>query len=205
MQPFTSIDGIAAPLPLENVDTDKILPAAFLRTVSREGLGGALFWPLRQTPDFALNHAPWNRAEILVALDNFGCGSSREHAPWALLDFGIRCVIAPRIADIFSNNCCKNGILPITLDRAIVEHLIGLCTDPEQARMRVDLVQQCVETADGRSYRFEIDAGRKADLLAGTDEIARAMAQENEIAQFERGQRARAAWIADTRIDATIF
>lgn len=171
MQPFTHLDAIAAPLPLANVDTDKILAGRFLKTISREGLGEKLFWSLRQDPAFVLNCAPWSDAAILLALDNFGCGSSREHAPWALLDFGIRCVIAPSIADIFYNNCFKNGILPIVLPKGEIARLIALAQHPATARFHVDLPAQLVRPATGSPILFEIDARRKRDLMEGVDEI----------------------------------
>lgn len=200
MKPFVSLDAIAAPLPIANVDTDKILSARFLKTISREGLGDGLFWVMRQDPAFVLNNAPWDEAGIIVALDNFGCGSSREHAPWALLNFGIRCIIAPSIADIFYNNCCKNGILPIVLPEASVQRLLGLARNPDKARMQVDLVAQTVTSCDGISQGFEIDAQRKHDLLHGVDDVARSLEQEAEIAQFEAQRRVRAPWIGETAI-----
>lgn len=198
MQPFSCVDAIAAPLPIENVDTDKILPGQFLKTITRAGLGKVLFWTLRQDPAFVLNSAPWDTAKILIALDNFGCGSSREHAPWALLDFGITCVIAPQIADIFYNNCFKNGILPVILPPEAVSHLLTLATNPVTAQLRVDLPSQTVTASDGSIYHFTIDPARKADLLAGVDEIARALDRTDAIAAFEVQQAAFAPWIGDT-------
>lgn len=200
MKSFTSLDAIGAALPVENIDTDKILPGQFLKTISREGLGDYLFWTLRQDADFILNHAPWNEAKILIALDNFGCGSSREHAPWALLDFGISCIIAPQIADIFYNNCFKNGILPICLPRDDIMQLIALTQRAETARLTVDLPSQSVTASDGQIFSFAIDRARKADLLAGTDEISRAMANEGAISAFENQQQEISPWIADTRL-----
>lgn len=195
MQPFTRLDAIAAPLPIANVDTDKILAGRFLKTITRQGLGDKLFWSLRQNPDFALNRAPWSGAAILVALDNFGCGSSREHAPWALLDFGIRCVIAPRFADIFYSNCFKNGILPIVLSHAQVDRLMALASDPERARMKVDLIGQTVASADGRVESFEIDGQRKSDLIHGVDEIGRTLGSGTKIDAFEARHRSSQSWI----------
>lgn len=195
MQPFRRIDAIAAPLPMENVDTDKILAGRFLKTISREGLGEKLFWSLRQDPQFVLNRAPWDKAEILVALDNFGCGSSREHAPWALLDFGIRCIIAPSFADIFHNNCIKNGILPVTLDAPVVHHLISLLADPEQSGMIVDLETQTVVAGDGLSLCFEIDPAQRRDLLDGSDEIDKSLRYDASIASFEACRSEQAPWI----------
>ncbi len=197
MQPFTRLTAVAAPLPLTNVDTDKILAGRFLKTITRQGLGEKLFWTMRQEPDFMLNRAPWDKAGILVALDNFGCGSSREHAPWALLDFGIRCIIAPSIADIFYNNCFKNGILPVMLPGPVVNRLIRLASDPATAEMTVDLAAQTVEPAGGPAIRFRVDARRKQDLLAGVDEIGRAMEREDDIAAFEARRRRERPWVAD--------
>ncbi|KAF1697278.1 3-isopropylmalate dehydratase small subunit [Pseudoxanthomonas jiangsuensis] len=191
MMPFTRLDAVAAPLPLVNVDTDKILPAPFLKTISRTGLGKGLFHSLRSEPDFILNHAPWDQAGILVALDNFGCGSSREHAPWALLDFGIRCVIAPSIADIFYNNCCKNGILPIVLPHTDIDRLMALATDPATATLSVDLAQQTVRATTGLALPFVIDAQRKQDLLQGVDDIARSLTREADIAAYEHAMDSR--------------
>lgn len=195
MQPFTRLDAIAAPLPIANVDTDKILAGRFLKTITRQGLGDKLFWSLRQNPDFVLNRAPWSGAGILVALDNFGCGSSREHAPWALLDFGIRCVIAPRFADIFYSNCFKNGILPIVLSHAQVDRLMALASDPQRARMKVDLIGQTVASADGRVEGFEIDGQRKSDLIDGVDEIGRTLGGGTKIDAFEARHRTSQSWI----------
>jgi 3-isopropylmalate/(R)-2-methylmalate dehydratase small subunit len=197
MQPFTSLDAIAAPLPLANVDTDKILAGRYLKTITREGLGDKLFWSLRQEPDFVLNCAPWNHAGILVALDNFGCGSSREHAPWALLDFGIRCIIAPSIADIFYNNCFRNGILPVVLPSEDVHRLIDLTSNPATARVTVDLVTQTVAPADGSVMVFNVDTRRKEDLLNGVDEISRAIGEEVKISAFEARRHAERPWVAD--------
>ncbi|BBD98418.1 3-isopropylmalate dehydratase small subunit [Sphingobium amiense] len=197
MERFTRLSAVAAPLPMSNVDTDKILAGRFLKTTKRQGLGDKLFWSLRQEPDFILNRAPWDRAGILIALENFGCGSSREHAPWAMLDFGIRCVIAPSIADIFYNNCFKNGILPITLPETVVRRLMRVVSDPATAHMSVDLVAQTVEPAGGPAIRFQVDARRKQDLLAGVDEIARATDRAPDIEAYEAWRRKERPWIAD--------
>jgi 3-isopropylmalate/(R)-2-methylmalate dehydratase small subunit len=202
MTPFTFLDAIAAPLPLANVDTDKILAARFLKTISREGLGRALFDTLRRDPDgneresFVLNRPPWTEAGILIALDNFGCGSSREHAPWALLDFGFRCVIAPSFADIFYNNCFKNGILPIVLPLDQVEALIALAGNAETARMQIDLPAQEIR-AGGLQLPFAIDPRRKQDLLDGADETARSLTYQDQIARFEAAVRARRPWVPE--------
>jgi len=194
MQPFTRLTAVAAPLPISNIDTDMIVPARFLTTITRAGLGAALFATQRTDPHFVLNRAPWSSARIIVALDNFGCGSSREHAPWALVDFGIRCVIAPSIADIFYNNCFKNGILPIVLPPAQVEALIACISNPDTAEMTIDLPTQTI-TAAGRRFAFAIDAERKAALLEGADDIVRSLAYESEIVRHE-DQRARLArWL----------
>ncbi|WP_340314924.1 3-isopropylmalate dehydratase small subunit [Rhizorhabdus argentea] len=184
MKPFINLDAVAAPLPLANVDTDKILAGRFLKTISREGLGDKLFWSLRQDPGFVLNQLPWRNAGILITLDNFGCGSSREHAPWALLDFGIRCIIAPRFADIFYNNCFKNGILPIMLSETTVDRLMAIASDPETARMSINLVDQTIQSAAG-VMTFDVDAGRKADMIGGIDEISRSLDQRSAIDAFE--------------------
>lgn len=199
MKSFAKLTAISAALPIENIDTDKILPGQFLKTISREGLGEFLFWTLRQDPSFILNRAPWNEAKILIALDNFGCGSSREHAPWALLDFGISCVIAPQIADIFYNNCFKNGILPIQLPRDDINHLMALAENSETATLRIDLMDQSVTAADGRVYHFEVDSARKADLLAGADDISRTLDKDADISAFEAAQQRDCPWAADTR------
>ena len=162
MQPFTTLTGIAAPLPIPNVDTDKIIPARFLKTIKRSGLGKNLFDAMRyrpdgsENPDFILNREPYRRAEILIGGPNFGCGSSREHAPWALLDFGIRCVIAPDFADIFHNNCFKNGILPIRLPQEICDRLMEDATLGANARLTVELERQVVVRPNGEEIRFEL-------------------------------------------------
>jgi len=192
---LTELRGVAAPLRLANVDTDKILPSRFLKTVRRSGLGAALFDSLRHNPDgsinpdFILNREPWSRAIVLVALANFGCGSSREHAPWALLDFGIRCVIAPSFADIFHENCFKNGILPVALSRDEVGSLLEWIERPAQAELSVDLPRQTVRRCDAVSYHFNIDPCRKTALLQGQDEISRSLEHEVAIAAFEERRR----------------
>jgi len=196
MQPFTRIEAIAAPLAMANVDTDKILAGQFLKTITREGLGEKLFWSLRQNPDFVLNRSPWNEAKILVTLDNFGCGSSREHAPWALLDFGIRAIIAPSFADIFYNNCFKNGILPVELNETVVLQLLRLASDPARAQIAVDLENQLANPDGGPSIRFQVDPRRRSDLLNGVDEIDKAIQQASQIEQFENQARSIAPWIS---------
>lgn len=193
MRKFTTLRGIAAALPLANVDTDKILPGSFLKTISREGLGRNLFHAMRfdvdgaERPDFVLNRSPWRNASILIALDNFGCGSSREHAPWALADFGICCIIAPSFADIFYNNCFKNGILPIVLDRTQVDMLLALASDPSTAQMSVDLPAQQLLPENSAPIEFAISLGRKETLLLGLDEIGATLALADQIDRWETG------------------
>ncbi|PQZ84810.1 MULTISPECIES: 3-isopropylmalate dehydratase small subunit [unclassified Brevundimonas] len=190
MRAFTTLDAVAAALPIANIDTDKLVPGRFLKGVTRAGLGRILLHPLRfdaddqPRADFVLNQPPWDQAGILIALDNFGCGSSREHAPWALLDFGIRCVIAPSFADIFRNNCLKNGILPLVLPAADCLALMDLARDPATARFSVSLPDQTV-TAGGRVWSFDIGAADKTKLLEGQDEIDLALARLPEIERFE--------------------
>jgi 3-isopropylmalate/(R)-2-methylmalate dehydratase small subunit len=206
MQPFTSLTGIAAPLPLDNVDTDKIIPARFLKTIKRSGLGVHLFDTLRydetgaERPDFVLNQAPYRDATILITGQNFGCGSSREHAPWALLDFGIRCVIAPDFADIFYNNCCKNGILPVRLPRAICDQLMADAGMGGNARITVDLRDQVVVRPDGTRIAFELDAHRREMLLEGQDEIGQTLARGPAIDRFESERRARLPWLPEIAV-----
>jgi 3-isopropylmalate/(R)-2-methylmalate dehydratase small subunit len=202
--PFRTLTGIAAPLPLANVDTDMILPAAFLKTTSRQGLGRGLFHNLRKDaeghprPGFILNRAPWTGAQILVTLDNFGCGSSREHAPWALLDFGIRCIIAPSFADIFHGNCFKNGMLPIVLPRTRIDTLLADAGDPAAATLTVDLAAQRIVRANGAALPFTIDPQRRARLLAGVDDIAYALGFRETIGRHETDVRATQPWLART-------
>lgn len=197
VQPFTHLDAIAAPLPLANVDTDKILAGRFLKTISRDGLGEKLFWTLRQDPAFVLNRAPWREAGILIALDNFGCGSSREHAPWALLDFGIRCVIAPSIADIFYNNCFKNGILPIVLPEDEVMRVMDLAQEPATARLNVNLPAQTIDPVCGPPIHFDIDARRKRDLIDGVDEIGDTLTKIDAIRDQQRQTEHSRPWLVD--------
>jgi 3-isopropylmalate/(R)-2-methylmalate dehydratase small subunit len=200
MTPFTTLSAIAAPLPIMNVDTDMIIPKQFLKTIKRTGLGIHLFDEMRYTPegaelpDFVLNRPAYRSAQILLSGDNFGCGSSREHAPWALLDFGIRCVIAPSFADIFYNNCFKNGILPLVLPRETVDTLIQQATQHPETPITVDLAAQTVDAA-GASHRFEIDPFRKECLLNGYDDIGLTLKQADAITQFEQTQRAATPWL----------
>lgn len=192
MDKFTTLTGIAAPMPLVNIDTDMIIPKQFLKTIQRSGLGKNLFDEMRYTPageeiaDFVLNQPAWRKAEIIVAGDNFGCGSSREHAPWALLDFGIRCVISTSFADIFYNNCFKNGILPIVLPQEAVDVLMADARKGANARMTVDLPAQTVTTSDGQSFAFEIDAFKKHCLLNGLDDIGLTLEKATAIDAFEK-------------------
>jgi 3-isopropylmalate/(R)-2-methylmalate dehydratase small subunit len=208
MEPFRRLTGIAAPLPVANIDTDMILSAAFLKTVSRAGLGRGLFHAWRfdgdgaERPDFVLNREPWRRAAILITLDNFGCGSSREHAPWALLDFGVRCVIAPSFADIFYGNCFKNGILPIRLGRPDADLLMQDARDPRTATLAIDLEAQTI-TRQGGALTFDIDAQRRERLLNGMDDIADALRFGAAIAAHEETVRADRPWLADARLART--
>ncbi|OYX24841.1 MAG: 3-isopropylmalate dehydratase small subunit [Rhodobacterales bacterium 32-66-7] len=191
MTPFTTLTGIAAPMPLVNIDTDMIIPKQFLKTIARTGLGKNLFDEMRYTqdgaeiPEFVLNQPAWRRAEIIVAGDNFGCGSSREHAPWALLDFGIRCVISTSFADIFYNNCFKNGILPVVLPPEAVAHLMDDAKKGENARISVDLANQTVTAADGVVFAFEVDAFKKHCLLHGLDDIGLTLEKAASIDAYE--------------------
>ena len=191
MRRFEILTAIAAPLPLVNVDTDKILPARFLKTIRREGLGNALFHTMRfdsagrESMNFILNRLPWRNAQILIAGDNFGCGSSREHAPWALTDFGFRCLIAPSFADIFCNNCIKNGLLPITLQAKLVERLLADSAAPDMATLSIDLPRQRISRVDGLSISFDIAPERKRALLLGLDDIAETLQFASQIAAYE--------------------
>ena len=201
MQAFTTLTGVAAPLPLANVDTDKIIPARFLKTIKRTGLGIHLFDTLRydgageERPEFVLNQPAYRGAEVLISHENFGCGSSREHAPWALLDFGIRCVIAPSFADIFHGNCLKNGILPIALPRAVCDQLMEDAALGGNARVTVDLQQQMVIRPNGEEIPFEIDAFRKHTLLNGLDDIGQTMQRGAAIDAFEARRVTEADWM----------
>lgn len=193
MQPFERLVGVAASLPLINIDTDKILAGQFLKTTSRAGLGVHLFHAMRydasgrERTDFILNQDPWRRASILITGENFGCGSSREHAPWALLDFGIRCIIAPNFADIFYNNCFKNGILPVVLGAEAVESLNADACDPARARMMIDLPGQAVTRSNGEVFTFKVDPDRKQALLEGRDEIGQSLGAIDDILAWETG------------------
>ena len=201
MQKFTTLTGVAAPLPMINVDTDMINPKLHLKTIKRTGLGKALFEEMRYTtdgkekPDFVLNKPAYRKAQILVAGDNFGCGSSREHAPWALLDFGIRCVIAPSFADIFYNNCFKNGILPIKVSEEDLDKLMDDASRGANATLSVDLEKQEIRGPDGGMITFEVDSFRKQCLLNGWDDIGLTMRAEDKISSFEKQQHTQAPWL----------
>ena len=202
MDKFTKLTGVAAPMPLINVDTDMIIPKQFLKTIQRSGLGKNLFDEMRydeegnENPDFVLNKPAYRKAQILVAGENFGCGSSREHAPWALLDFGIRCVIAPSFADIFFNNCFKNGILPIVLPQEQVDLLMDDAARGSNAVVSVDLESQVITGPDGGSIGFEVDPFRKHCLLNGLDDIGLSMEKAGAIDAFEARMASAHPWQA---------
>ncbi|MCH9020324.1 MAG: 3-isopropylmalate dehydratase small subunit [Proteobacteria bacterium] len=201
MKKFTTFTGIAAPVPAINMNTDKIIPARFLKTIKRSGLGVSLFKDLRfdpdgsEKPDFVLNQAPFRDAAILLVGENFGCGSSREHAPWALLDFGIRCVIGPSFADIFYNNAFKNGLLLITLPQAEVDALMEDAGRGANARLTVDLENQRITRAGGAAIAFEIDPFRRHCLLNGLDDIGLTLAKADKIDAYEARQRVARPWL----------
>jgi 3-isopropylmalate/(R)-2-methylmalate dehydratase small subunit len=201
MQKFTTLTGVAAPFALINVDTDMIIPKQFLKTIKRTGLGKSLFYELRydekgsERPDFVLNKPAYRKAQILVAGDNFGCGSSREHAPWALLDFGIRCVISTSFADIFYNNCFKNGILPIVVSAEDLKKLMDDAERGANATLTIDLPAQEIRGPDGGVIRFDIDPFRKHCLINGLDDIALTMEKATDIDVFEKGQSERRPWL----------
>jgi 3-isopropylmalate/(R)-2-methylmalate dehydratase small subunit len=200
MQKFTTLTGIAAPMPLVNIDTDMIIPKQFLKTIQRSGLGKNLFDEMRYTqdgqeiPDFVLNQPAYRKTEILIAGDNFGCGSSREHAPWALLDFGIRCVISTSFADIFYNNCFKNGILPIVMPQDVVDVLMADARKGANARVTVDLPSQTVTTSDGQSFPFDVDPHRKHCLLNGLDDIGLTLEKAASIDSYEKSLATLRPW-----------
>ena len=202
MEKFTTLTGIAAPLKMINVDTDMVIPKQFLTTIDRSGLGRGLFFEMRfnsdgnENPDFVLNKPPYREAKILVAGENFGCGSSREHAPWALLDFGITCVIASSFADIFYNNCFKNGILPIKLPKEDVEKLLDDADRGANATLTIDLENQTISGPDGGKITFELDGFKKHCLLNGLDDIALTMENEGKITDFEEGHKTTQPWLA---------
>ena len=200
MQKFITLTGIAAYLPMINVDTDMIIPKQYLKTIKRTGLGTGLFAELRYDeqgnllPDFVLHKPPYDQAVILITGENFGCGSSREHAPWALLDFGIRCIVAPSFADIFYNNCFKNGILPITLPQAEIDKLIDDASRGANAVLTVDLERQEIRGPDGGKIHFDIDPFRKRCLIEGLDDIGLTLEKADAINAFEHQARAARPW-----------
>jgi 3-isopropylmalate/(R)-2-methylmalate dehydratase small subunit len=200
MDKFTTLTGVAAPMPLVNIDTDMIIPKQFLKTIQRSGLGKNLFDEMRYTqdgkeiPEFVLNQPAYRKAEIIVAGDNFGCGSSREHAPWALLDFGIRCVISTSFADIFFNNCFKNGILPVVLPQEAIDVLMDDARKGANARITVDLESQTVTASDGTSFHFEVDAFKKHCLMNGLDDIGLTMEKASAIDSFEKKNATLRPW-----------
>jgi 3-isopropylmalate/(R)-2-methylmalate dehydratase small subunit len=200
MEKFTTLTGIAAHLPMINVDTDMIIPKQYLKTIKRTGLGEGLFAELRYDeegrplPDFVLHKPPYTDAKILIAGENFGCGSSREHAPWALLDFGFRCIVAPSFADIFYNNCFKNGILPIVLPQSEIDKLIDDAARGDNARLTIDLEAQEIRGPDGGAIHFEVDPHRKRCLMEGLDDIGLTLEKADAIAAFEQQNAASRPW-----------
>ena len=200
MQNFTKLTGIAAPMALVNIDTDMIIPKQFLKTIARTGLGKNLFDEMRynldgsEIADFVLNQPAYRHAEIIIAGDNFGCGSSREHAPWALLDFGIRCVISTSFADIFYNNCFKNGILPIVMPQEVVDVLMADARKGANARQTVDLQAQTVTTSDGQVFSFTVDPFRKHCLMNGLDDIGLTLEKVAAIDRFEKTNARQRPW-----------
>jgi 3-isopropylmalate dehydratase small subunit len=204
MQPFARITGRAAPLPIANLDTDQLIPKQFLKTVTRKGLGQGLFYDFRfdfdgkAKDDFVLNQPAYQGVQVLVCGENFGCGSSREHAPWALLDFGIHCVIAPSFGDIFFNNCFENGLLPIVLPEAEVHALMAEARGGNHL-FGVDLESQTVTSPSGRAVHFDIHPGRKEKLLKGLDSIGETLAHAPDIDRFEADRASRAPWLEPTR------
>ncbi|WP_323716584.1 3-isopropylmalate dehydratase small subunit [Paracoccus aminovorans] len=201
MDKFTTLTGIAAPMPLVNIDTDMIIPKQFLKTIHRSGLGKNLFDEMRfnpdgsEVPDFVLNQPAYRDSQIIVAGGNFGCGSSREHAPWALLDFGIRCVISTSFADIFYNNCFKNGILPIVMPQEVVDVLMEDAKKGANARMTVDLENLTVTTSDGQSFPFDLDPFRRHCLLNGLDDIGLTMEKAPAIDSYETQMAQSRPWV----------
>lgn len=201
MKKFNTLTGVAAPLPIINIDTDMIIPKDYLKTIKRTGLGKGLFAEMRfnddgsQNADFVLNKAGWKNASILVAGDNFGCGSSREHAPWALVDFGISCVISTSFADIFYNNCFNNGLLPIVVSASDLEKLLDDAARGANATLTVDLEAQTIKGPDGGTIHFDIDPARKHKMLNGLDDIGLTMERGSEITGFENLVAATRPWI----------
>ena len=201
MENFNTLTGVAAPMDMINIDTDKIIPKLHLRTIKRTGLGKVLFDEMRfeqdgtEKPDFILNKEPYRNAKIIVAGDNFGCGSSREHAPWALLDFGIRCVISTSFADIFYNNCFKNGILPIRVKKAELEALMADASDAENPELTIDLNDMVIRRSNGPTVSFDLEEFRRHCLLEGLDDIGLTMQKKAAIDDFEAKQALREPWL----------
>lgn len=201
MQKFDKLEGIAAPMDIINIDTDMIIPKQFLKTIQRSGLGKSLFFEMRFTndgdekADFVLNKPAYRQSQILVAGDNFGCGSSREHAPWALLDYGIRCVISTSFADIFYNNCFKNGILPIKVSPDERDALLADASDTENPELKIDLESQTISRPNGAAISFEIDPFRKECLLNGLDDIGLTLEKTEAIGSYEEGRKSSMPWL----------
>lgn len=201
MEKFEKLTGVAAPMPLVNIDTDMIIPKVFLKSIQRTGFGKNLFDEMRynrdgtEIEDFVLNQPQYRNAEILIAGDNFGCGSSREHAPWAIADFGIKCIVSTSFADIFYNNCFKNGILPIVMPQDVVDVLMKDAEKGSNARMTVDLENQVVTTSDGEEFAFEVDSFKKHCLIEGLDDIGLTMAKASSIDAFEATASQARPWV----------
>ena len=201
MEKFKTLRGIAAPLDILNIDTDMIITKQFLKTIKRSGLGKNLFDEMRYSPDgsiikdFVLNNEPWKEAKILIAGDNFGCGSSREHAPWALLDFGIRCIISTNFADIFYNNCFKNGILPVKVSEDERQALLADSKDKENPVLNIDLPNQTINRPNGVSVKFDLDPFRKKCLLEGLDDISLTLEKKNQIESYESYRNDNHPWL----------
>lgn len=201
MEIFDRLSGVAVPLPMINVDTDQVIPKQYLKSIERTGLGKGLFHDLRydmedgERPDFVLNREPYRKSKILITGENFGCGSSREHAPWALADFGIRCVVAPSFADIFFNNSMKNGVLLIVMPQEQVDILMADAENPDNCVMTVDLETQTITRPDGAAMAFEIEPFRKARLLNGLDDIGLTLQKVHRIEAFEARQKADRPWL----------
>ena len=201
MEKFYKLNGIAAPLDILNIDTDMIIPKQFLKTIKRSGLGKNLFDEMRystdgkEIKDFVLNKKPWNEAKIIIAGDNFGCGSSREHAPWALLDFGIKCVISTNFADIFYNNCFKNGILPLKVAEDQRQALLADAKDEENPVLEIDLPNQIIKRSNGGSIKFDLGPFRKECLLEGLDDISLTLAKKDKIQEYENVRNKSFPWL----------
>ena len=201
MEKFYKLNGIAAPLDILNIDTDMIIPKQFLKTIKRSGLGKNLFDEMRystdgkEIKDFVLNKKPWNESKIIIAGDNFGCGSSREHAPWALLDFGIKCVISTNFADIFYNNCFKNGILPLKVTEDQRQSLLADAKDEENPFLEINLPNQIIKRPNGVSIKFDLDPFRKECLLEGLDDISLTLAKKDKIQEYENVRNESFPWL----------